>query len=383
MTHIIRAHTPDHALEMGLHWLRTDGVVATSRNGRVIRAPEPVITVWTDPTQRVIFSPLRDANPFFHLFEAVWMLAGRNDAAALAPYNTHMATFSDMGKFWGAYGHRWRQFFGFDQLKAVIALLRRDPSTRRCVLNMWAPHGDLVQLEDDEAGTSGQGSKDLPCNTSVYFDGSLGKLDMTVNNRSNDIVWGAYGANVVHMSMLHEFVALATQLPVGTYYQFSNNYHAYLDRPDVQRLIDTDRPRVAWQVNFQASSYYNKLRPCPLMYAADDWELWLEDAASFTSVAMPQMTAADDSAYRSSFFKTVLQPMMRAFICYKADDYGGAFEQARDCRADDWRYAAVDWIARRLRGRAAKGDSQAVAAVAMLKEGVMPGVPAQPKGGEL
>ena len=50
---------------------------------------------------------------------------------------------------------------------------------------------------------------------------------MTVSNRSNDIIWGTFGANAVHMSMLHEYVASALMLHVGKYTQISDSFHAY------------------------------------------------------------------------------------------------------------------------------------------------------------
>ena len=50
---------------------------------------------------------------------------------------------------------------------------------------------------------------------------------MSIVNRSNDMIWGAYGANAVHMSMLLEYMAAMTGFQVGIYYQISNNLHAY------------------------------------------------------------------------------------------------------------------------------------------------------------
>jgi len=52
---------------------------------------------------------------------------------------------------------------------------------------------------------------------------------MVVFNRSNDMVWGCYGANAVHFSFLHEFIGRSTGLPLGTYTQVSVNLHAYID----------------------------------------------------------------------------------------------------------------------------------------------------------
>jgi len=351
----ITASAPDFALEAGLWYLKTSGVVCESRNGRVLRAPGPVCTVWADPRQRVSFSPLRDANPFFHLFEAIWMLAGRNDAASLLPYNSHMATFAEGGQFWGAYGNRWRKFFGFDQLTHIIERLKVNPSDRRLVLSMWAPNGDLIPAGGLRGGAS---SKDVPCNTAVYFDASLGKLDMTVTNRSNDIVWGAYGANVVHMSFLHEFVAAAAGVPLGTYYQFSNNYHAYIDRPDVQKLIDTQRDRSSWSVNFQPG---NRLRTSShtLMGQGEDYVSFLVDAETF-------LEADEDWAPATAFFRSVAVPLKQAHAAWREGDYGGALSRCRDCQSEDWRYAAVEWLCRRLRARGAKGDEAATQAVSQI-----------------
>ena len=50
---------------------------------------------------------------------------------------------------------------------------------------------------------------------------------MTVCNRSNDMIWGAYGANAVHMSILMEYVAVAVNAPMGSYYQISDSFHIY------------------------------------------------------------------------------------------------------------------------------------------------------------
>jgi thymidylate synthase len=97
---------------------------------------------------------------------------------------------------WGAYGFRWKKYWNKDQIKIVIGMLKENPYDRRAVLQMWDPHEDLARK-----------GKDVPCNTHIYFKIREGKLCMTVCNRSNDMLWGAYGANVVHMSMLQEYVA--------------------------------------------------------------------------------------------------------------------------------------------------------------------------------
>ena len=83
--------------------------------------------------------------------------------------------------------------------------------------------------------------KDVPCNmiATVQRD-SEGALDLTVFCRSNDIIWGCYGANAVHFSFLLEYLARRIGCPVGTYHQVSVNWHAYVDT--LEKLRNLPRP---------------------------------------------------------------------------------------------------------------------------------------------
>ena len=145
------------------------------------------------------------------------MLQGRKDLAPLAHFVKSMEDFSDDGEtLWGAYGQRWRTYFHKDQLDSIIKILKTDPDDRRCVLQMWDANKDL-----------GREGKDLPCNTNIYFKIRDEALQMTVCCRSNDMLWGTYGANAVHMSMLQEYMAEAIGVEIGTYYQISDSFHVY------------------------------------------------------------------------------------------------------------------------------------------------------------
>lgn len=274
-----------------------------SRYGSVIRVEEPVTITYTKPSKRVLFHPVRDANPFLHLIEALWMLAGQNRVQSLAHFAKRMAEFSDDdltsgeipfrgtshgstdftgGYMWGAYGYRWRNWFKWDQLESCIKILRSDKITRRVVLGMWEPR-DLQRVEKQPT------CKDVPCNLLVMFSprpsdevhrlhtgqvqlpskkrelvaaahrGELTHmipdnpsrdpdmdmkgctlLDMTVVNRSNDTLWGALGSNYVHFSFLQEYVANACGMGVGHYHQMTNNLHIYSDKSEAAK---SDRER--------------------------------------------------------------------------------------------------------------------------------------------
>lgn len=336
----IHARNVNDALEKGLEHLESAGIRLPSRNGTVLKSPGPVVTVYRQPTERVLFSPLRDANPFFHLYECVWMMAGRNDVGYVAQFAKQMEAFSDDGHIlWGAYGYRWRNHFGFDQIAQIAADLNKDYTSRREVLAMWdAGSPDETSRSDLIVGATG--GKDIPCNTHIYFDGAERVLNMTVCNRSNDIVWGAYGANAVHMSLLHEVMSMAVGMPVGLYYQFSNNYHAYIDRPDVQRLL-----KGAYKSQDQ---YRAHLTPASLALlegptlSVKDRLHWL---SQFCSACEDFVAGAGTT--NSAWVERVVRPMMKAHAHYKAGEYQAAIKALDYCAADDWASAGRSWLMRR------------------------------------
>jgi len=245
---------------------------------------------------------------------------------------------NDDGDLAGAYGARWRRHFGFDQLTSIIDLLRGDVKSRRGVLQMWDAVFDLATVGN---------SKDVPCNTAVYFDATDGFLNMTVTNRSNDIVWGAYGANSVHMSFLQEFIAAAIGAPVGSYYQFSNNYHTYVDRPDVARLIS---PRGAgYNVNYHSDDRYAAgVKTYAMNHGTFDYRKFIHECEHLAE------HPCDSNVGFTPFLHHVVVPLMRAHREYKYGDYKGALYAAQGCQAKDWRSAATEWLERRESARNAK-----------------------------
>ena len=205
----------------GITLIQENGKPDKSRAGDVLVMPCPVMSVYEKPMERVLFDQRRDANPFFHLFEGLWMLSGSNDVDPLTHYVKDFSRFAeDDGVIHGAYGYRWRTEFGFNQLDVIVQKLRTNPQDRQAVLQMW----DCSMCDDLTLDW-----KDRPCNTHCYFRARDGELDMTIMCRSNDIIWGAYGANAVHFSMLLEYMAGRIGIRVGKMYQFSNNYHAYVN----------------------------------------------------------------------------------------------------------------------------------------------------------
>ena len=326
----LRVRNVNDALPAVLGLLQQAGSSRDSRNGPVTLFDGPVLTIYEEPRERVLFNSARDANPFFHLMESLWMLAGRDDVKFVQRFVKRMKTFSDDGKtLHGAYGKRWISWFGHDQLAWAIEQLRADPLSRRVVVQMWDGAVDPLKAS--------AGGKDVPCNTQLMFKTGIdGRLDMTLVNRSNDIIWGAYGANAVHFSYLHEFIASAAGLPMGRMFQFSNDFHAYhatMDPLITKGVMDEmgHNPYAEGEVE-----------PFPLM--STPVERWREDLSVF-------MDVGPTPGLRDPFFRRVAIPMWVAHEAYKASDGPERFANAREalvnCKATDWRRAAEEWLGRR------------------------------------
>ena len=319
-----------------------------SRVGPVISIDEPLTITYSRPWQRVLFNAQRDANPFFHLFESLWMLAGRNDVELLSYYNSKIGEIaSDDGETLnGAYGYRWRSYqpqpiFGswkkgdnvcpeckmgdsnkVDQLNILAKHLRENPNSRRAVLEMWNVEDDLCKIET---------SKDVCCNTHIYFQIQKDRLVMTVCNRSNDLLWGMLGANVVHFSFLQEYMAACIGVGIGKYHHFTNNLHVYAERKDWQptKLLDYyNHPSVD----------YCGMEHFPLV---EDPKRFDDECAEFVEDSTRPIKLEEP------FLNYVAFPMCWAFKLYKERELKSAIKAMELVRAMDWRMAGINWLEKR------------------------------------
>lgn len=323
----MQARNVNDALLNGTALIRKFGEERDSRNGPVLTLPLPMTTTYERPTERVLQVQERDANPFFHLYEALWMLAGENRLKFLTPIVKGMAKFSDdKGKTQpGAYGYRWRNFFNMDQLWWAVERLRADPNDRRVVIQMYDANYDQEAAD--------RGGKDIPCNLMALPSvGSDKRLNLTVFNRSNDAVWGAYGANAVHFSVMQEYLAAQLGLEVGMYHQVSNNMHAYL------ATIDKVPKQAPWpQEPYEAGLVKAMPFFSPGFCAnefREDLSLFMENPATV--------------GIRNRFLRKVACPMMMAHKAHKQGEKISAREilsQIPD--QNDWKCAALMWLDKR------------------------------------
>lgn len=289
------------------------GVVRESRNGKVKCLPEAILLTFRCPLDRVLTCKLRRANPFFHVAEAIWMLAGRNDVSYVRHFNKQMYTYSDDGNvFNAAYGHRWRKHFQRDQLLEAALMLKANPADRRVVIGMWDARQDLNSK-----------SLDLPCNTQIMFRIEHGKLNMTTTNRSNDLIWGLCGANWVHMTILQEWMAAAVGVPVGIWQHMTNNLHVY----------EHHWPLLEAPPQFTTAPVANGLRRLPVVQNALQFLL---DAENFVQ--------GEYHLLEEPWLVHTALPMVKAWEFHKQGETRHAREQAAKTEDDMWRRAAMGWL---------------------------------------
>jgi thymidylate synthase len=297
------------------------GDMEKTRNGQALVFPAPVIVEHASPYRRVLFDPVRDANPFFHYMEAIWMLSGGENVDFPARFASNIRNYSDDGiTLHGAYGYRWRYAFELDQIHWVTSLLQQEPTTRRAVISMWDPQLDLMRS-----------GLDLPCNTHIYFRASGGRLNMTVCNRSNDMVWGMLGANMVHMAALHEYVSINAGFIPGSYFQFTNNLHIYEDwQGKYSKTVDQ------W---YTANPSFQRWPFCSA-------NLDLHEAQEFTEYGLDT-----DEPYQSRILRDNAAPMLLAWTAHKDGDDHLALHEASHIKDGDWKEACIRWLNRRLEGK--------------------------------
>lgn len=338
-------------------------------SGETLRINGPATIIYERPTERVLFNPARDANPFFHLYESLWMLAGRNDIAPLR-YYVPSFDFTDDGKTVpGAYGYRWRKSYAYDddrnyhsvdQLDHLLDYLRRNPNGRRAVLSMWNVEDDLLNVEE---------SRDVCCNLNAMFSireevvetymdhGSDVEvkdkyLDMTVTNRSNDLILGTLGANAVHFSFLQEYLADCLGVSVGRYVQFSNDLHVYVPSENSTGRTYKWTPK-EWldeYLDAHATNYGDGIEAkIPLVKDRGRFDAEVQSLVrAFSGERQSWSNVADYiETLTEPFLVTVAAPMLAAFAMYKERKKSQALDITSSIMASDWRIAATSWLSRR------------------------------------
>jgi len=168
--------------------------------------------------------------------ELLWFIAGDTNIRYL---NDNGVTIWDEwadanGDLGPVYGHQWRSWTGadgqtFDQLKTLLADIKRNPDSRRLILSAWNV-ADLPAM------------KLAPCHCLFQFYVANGRLSCQLYQRSADMFLGV-PFNIASYALLTHMIAQVSGLEVGDFVHTFGDVHLYNNHFEQARLQLTREPR--------------------------------------------------------------------------------------------------------------------------------------------
>ena len=151
--------------------------------------------------------------------EQVWFLSGsRKPEIFLRDFTKIWDDFTNPGDVVTvAYGYRWRKHFGRDQIKLLVDLLTKEPSSRHGVIVTWDPTQDGLSLFK---------KKNVPCPYTFTVNIIGGRLHFHNIVRSNDIILGL-PSDVAGFALLATILAQKLGVKPGFYSHSISNAHVY------------------------------------------------------------------------------------------------------------------------------------------------------------
>ena len=150
---------------------------------------------------------------------------------------------------------------------------------------------------------------------------------MTVINRSNDLIWGLLGANVVHFSVLLEWMAYQIRVDVGKMHIVTNNMHVYEWNWEPDKWLASHKPE---DIEYDTS-------PKPIRFE-------YEQVCEFVNSVKEAGDYHLHGRWESSWLDTVAQPMMNAFSFHKERDYKKAQYWIGCVEDEAWKRAGREWL---------------------------------------
>jgi len=202
-------------------------------------------TVTFEMRKSVLVEPGRKLSYKYMAAEAYWILSGDNRVETIAPYNQHIAAFSDDGKvFFGAYGPPI-----MDQLAYVVQKLYDDRDTRQAGLTIWRQCPPPT--------------KDVPCTVAMFFYIRKHKLHLSVYMRSSD-VWLGLPYDAFAFSMVGHMVCAQfndTSCKNRDKYQWDPITPGLVSITAGSSHFYDDNMQAAQEALIQSSTYYSPVTP--------------------------------------------------------------------------------------------------------------------------
>jgi thymidylate synthase len=186
------------------------------------------------------------------IYELLWFLRGDTNVKYL---NDHGVTIwdqwanedGDLGRVYGAQWRDWRGENGIrvDQIEKVIAEMKRDPQSRRLIVNAWnAAEVDQMALP--------------PCHVLFQFYIQDGELSCQLYQRSADLFLGV-PFNIASYSLLTLMMAQVVDLRPGDFVHTFGDLHLYQNHLDQAReqLSRDCRPLPRMKLNPQVKNIHD------------------------------------------------------------------------------------------------------------------------------
>ena len=170
------------------------------------------------------------------VYELLWFLAGDTNVRYLQEHGVRIwdEWADERGELGPVYGQQWRSWPAqdgktIDQIGNVVAMIRRNPDSRRLIVTAWNP------AEVDKMALP-------PCHCLFQFYVAEGKLSCQLYQRSADVFLGV-PFNIASYALLTMMVAQATGLEAGDLVHTFGDTHLYLNHLDQAREQLTRTPR--------------------------------------------------------------------------------------------------------------------------------------------
>lgn len=210
----------DKEYQKALKRIMTSGIEEYSERTKHRTKAIPGLTIELEPDTGFPVLTLRKIPIRLFVAEQIWFLTGsRRPEDFLDKFTKIWDDFTEMdGVVTAAYGFRWRHYFGRDQIKELVNLLTKEPSSRHGVVVTWDPGSDGLN--------PGRKRKNVPCPYTFTVNIIGGKLHMHNIVRSNDMILG-FPHDVGGFALLQRILAAKLKVGVGKYTHTISNAHIY------------------------------------------------------------------------------------------------------------------------------------------------------------
>ncbi|MEX2410958.1 MAG: thymidylate synthase [Candidatus Paceibacterota bacterium] len=220
--YFIKKDTVDDLMYETFKSCKTGGSIIESTRGENKKIKELVDAklVLTNPLSRLSISGTR-STPYSAIGELFWYLSGSNELEFIEYYiSLYRKESEDNETVTGAYGPRIMGVESINQLENIISLLRRREASKKAVIQIYEKK-DL-----DEHIKKKHNS--VPCTLTLQFLVRNSKVDMIVNMRSNDIIYGL-PHDIFAFTMMQEIIARSIDKELGVYIHNVGSLHYYTE----------------------------------------------------------------------------------------------------------------------------------------------------------